>query len=144
MQENKIMNIKDAPQKVQEVAKLMETKEGILYHVQYGIVNKRWSKDFIDKIPHKSIQDLAIIYNVVFDAEGEIISGRITNELLKLRGITVEELVKAAWLNSPDVEVQSMEAVMREMCKEMGVPYEAHPDAPRQFVITNEKKCRGA
>lgn len=57
------------------------------------LVNTAAHKDFLSQVPHKEIEDLSIVYRVIFQRDEQIeLSMSVTNEMLKLMQISPDRL----------------------------------------------------
>lgn len=122
-------------------------KEFILGHVEYQLVNADRNAERLQGVPSKKIADLAALYRtVISNDERGTASFVVSNEMMKVTGISIEELDEAADRNTKNAGflVKSMQQVMAEM---MGMPEEmaeAMADGPQMFVLTNGRKTNGA
>ena len=114
------------------------------------VVSAERNAEFLENVPHKNMEDMAIVYRFVLDSSED---GRssilVTNKMLESYGITAEQLHKDAMEIAPEVRpavIQGMSEVMAEMlgveqAEMMGlVP---SPDEPI-FVATVPDKTQGA
>lgn len=122
-------------------------KEFILGHVEYQLVNADRNAERLQGVPSKKIADLAALYRtVISNDERGTASFVVSDEMMKVAGISIEELDEAADRNTKNAGflVKSMQQVMAEM---MGMPEEmaeAMADGPQMFVLTNGRKTNGA
>ena len=114
------------------------------------VVSAERNADFLENVPHKNMEDMAIVYRIVLDATDE---GRssilVTNKMLETYGITAEQLHADAMAIAPEVRpavIQGMSEVMAEM---MGAEQAEMlglgpmPDEPI-YVATVPDKVQGA
>ncbi len=114
------------------------------------VVSAERNAEFLENVPHKNMEDMAIVYRLVLDSSDE---GRssilVTNKMLETYGITAEQLHADAMAIAPEVRpavIQGMSEVMAEM---MGAEQAEMlglgpvPDEPI-FVATVPDKVQGA
>ena len=114
------------------------------------VVSAERNAEFLEGVPHKNMEDMAIVYRFVLDSSDD---GRssilVTNKMLENYGITAEQLHSDAMEIAPEVRpavIQGMSEVMAEMlgveqAEMMGlVP---SPDEPI-YVATVPDKTQGA
>ena len=114
------------------------------------VVSAERNAEFLENVPHKNMEDMAIVYRIVLDATDE---GRssilVTNKMLENYGITAEQLHADAMAIAPEVRpavIQGMSEVMAEM---MGAEQAEMlglgpiPDEPI-YVATVPDKVQGA
>ncbi|MBQ3795980.1 MAG: hypothetical protein II842_06800 [Butyrivibrio sp.] len=114
------------------------------------VVSAERNAELLESVPHKNIEDMAIVYRFVLDSSED---GRssilVTNKMLENYGITAEQLHNDAMEIAPEIRpavIQGMSEVMAEMlgveqAEMMGlVP---SPDEPI-FVATVPDKTQGA
>lgn len=122
-------------------------KQYILDHVEYQLVNADRNASRLEKVPSKKIADLAALYRTVIsnDQHGTA-SFVVTDEMMELAGISIEELDEAATRNTKNAgfSVKSMQQVMAEMMGMSEEMAEAMADGPQMFVLTNGRKTNGA
>lgn len=124
-------------------------------NVVFELVNTAQNEEMLKKMPHRGFQDLSLIYRGVLGIDGEEISSVVIhNGLAKVLGMKEEDLFKAAerntWRIFPPM-VESMDAVMREMYIEGGMPPQmadsmlgGTPLAQAMWIISNERRVGGA
>ena len=114
------------------------------------VVSAERNAELLDSVPHKNMEDMAIVYRFVLDTSEQ---GRssilVTNKMLDNYGITAEQLHADAMAIAPEVRpavIQGLSEVMAEM---MGAEHAEMlgltptPDEPI-FVATVEDKTQGA
>jgi len=83
------------------------------------VISLAGNEDYLANIPHHEIEDMAVIYRFVVEREDySLASIVVTNEQLKLYGITEEELHADALINAPKIRpavIQRMTDVINEM-----------------------------
>ena len=116
------------------------------------VVSAEVNKELLENIPHKNIEDMAVVYRFILKSDDD---GRasilVTNLILEKMGITAEQLHKDAMENAPKlkpVEIRGMSEVIAEMmgpekAQTMGiVPLE--PEEEKIFVASVPDKVHGA
>lgn len=110
--------------------------------VAYKLINTEQNQELLQKIPHKEILDLSMVfYIVVEDVGGTIL---IYNSHCDMWGIGLEDLVTAAEVNTPKIcplYFTPMKEVISEM---LGEDAEDIPDDVEMYILSNEKKVFGA
>ena len=112
------------------------------------VVSAERNADLLEKVPHKNMEDMAVVYRFVLDTDSE---GRgsilVTNQLMDNYGITAEQLHSDALQYAPVMRpavIQTMAETLLEMmgpeAKDM-IP--VLPDDPL-FVATVPDKIQGA
>lgn len=120
------------------------------------VVNKDANENMLENMPHKDMEDLAVIYQVALAGDDKgTATVNISNQILERYGIDLEELHDLAVENTEALRPASfrnMKEVMFEMFKEQGMPMDvsiedimAMPDdGMPMFVLTNDMKVHGA
>ena len=123
-----------------DISKLI-SKEFILDHVEFQLVNAASNKDYLQKAPNKKIMDLAALYKVKF----KNCSYLLTCEKMAIAGISVDELEKAAVRNTEKVGFikKTMAQVMAE---DLDMPEDVTEmkEEPKLYVLTNKRRENGA
>lgn len=112
------------------------------------VVSSERNANLLEKVPHKDMEDMAVVYRFVLDSDSE---GRgsilVTNQLMDNYGITAEQLHEDALKYAPVMRpavIQTMAETLLEMmgpeAKDM-IP--VLPDDPL-FVATVPDKIQGA
>ncbi len=114
------------------------------------VVSAERNAEFLENVPHKNMEDMAIVYRIILDSTDD---GRssilVTNKMLDTYGITAEQLHADAMAIAPEVRpavIQGMSEVMAEM---MGAEQAEMlglgpvPDEP-MYVATVPDKVQGA
>ena len=116
------------------------------------VVSAETNKEMLENVPHKNLEDMAIVYRFVLSSDEE---GRasilVTNQLLDSLGITPEQLHADALEIAPQIkpaEIRGMSEVMTEMmgpeqAEMMGIAPVA-PEDEQLFVATVPDKTHGA
>ena len=108
------------------------------------------NEDMLANIPHKQIEDLALVYrfSVGRDEHGQS-TILVKNDMLDRYGITAEQLHENAMLSAPQIEAPSMKTLFETTAEIMGEDFfelmgEVEPAMPGVYVCTNESKHHGA
>ena len=109
------------------------------------------NEEMLHNIPHKEVEDLAIVYRFsVAQEDSGIATILIKNDLLERYGITAEQLHTDACEFAPireQVSIKNMTEVLAEMMgPEFGDMLNEMPmgDGPAMYVATNDSKVNGA
>ncbi len=114
------------------------------------VVSAERNAELLETVPHKNMEDMAIVYRIVHDSSSE---GRssilVTNKMLDNYGITAEQLHADAMSIAPEVRpavIQGLSEVMAEMMgAEQAEMLGLGPKADEPiFVATVEDKTQGA
>lgn len=86
------------------------------------VIAAETNAEFLETIPHKDIEDLAVIYR--FDVHDIVSDGAsiiVTNQMLDNYGITAEQLHEDAMKNAPELRPIVIEGMAQVLAKQMGV-----------------------
>lgn len=127
------------------------SKEYILANVKFQLANAEKNQELIEGgAPYYKLLDLAGFYRCFISSDDNgSASFLVTGEMMKVAGITEEELAEAAMKNimADEYSIKSMFEVMMEMMgpeAAMMMPgVESEDDVP-MFVMTNKNKVQGA
>ena len=118
------------------------------------LINTEQNKQLLEKLPHRDIFDLSIVYRLVIDVnQNGMQSCLVDYKLAEKYGMDEQALYKTAKSYTKEVlppVVKDMNEVMREMLKKDGMPDEMIEEyisnAPDNimFVITNSMGVNGA
>ena len=117
------------------------------------VVSAEANADMLDKVPHKDMEDMAVVYRFEIDSNDD---GRatilVTNQLIETMGVTPEQLNADAMENAPELKpavIKGMSEVMAEMMgvstedlAMMGMPMD--PADEQMFVASVPDKIHGA
>lgn len=127
---------------------IFQGKEKILENVKYTLLNRKWNKTMLCKIPHKTVLDLIAVYELI--SKNGKFSCKITYEMMEKYGITIQELDEAAKKNKEEYIINNIFDAMISMfpdednkIKELEEAKEQCCDFP-QYVITCKSKIKGA
>ncbi len=116
------------------------------------VVSAETNKEMLETIPHKMMEDMAVVYRFVINSDED---GRssilVTNKMIENFGITAEELHADAMENAPQlkpVEIKGMTEVLAELmgveqAEMMGVGPVA-PEDEQMYVASVPDKVHGA
>lgn len=132
----------------------------ILPRVYLQIINPETNPEFIDTVPHREFNDLAVIYRFLVDIDSAgLQSCVITNDILKGigGGITEEQLFEAAFKNTPEFfkpTVKRIEDALIRGLEKDGAPQEiidmittardSTPVDERVYILSNDQEAFGA
>ncbi len=86
------------------------------------VVSAERNKDLLETVPHKDIEDMAVVYRFVLgDTQAGTGSILVTNQLLDNYGITAEQLHEDALKNAPEIRPLVIEGMGEVLAKQMGV-----------------------
>ena len=111
------------------------------------LINAEMNKDTLSVRPHKIIADLAVIYTILLDSDSEgSASVTVTNDILKLWGISVDELHEVSISNLKKVQHTTFKGMSEVMAEMMGINVEdmGMPEEDKMYVLTNRNKSFGA
>ena len=117
------------------------------------VVSVEANADMLDKVPHKDMEDMAVVYRFELDSNDD---GRatvlVTNQLIETMGVTPEQLHADAMENAPELKpavIKGMSEVMAEMMgmstedlAMMGMPMD--PADEQMYVASVPDKIHGA
>lgn len=117
-------------------------------NISMSLVNAKNNREMIANMPHRMVNDLAVIYRVNLpDIDGNKASAAVTYEIMKYLGYETreqleEQAVKYMKENDPPV-VKTMREMLIEMDPAFAdfLPEEAEDP---MYIITNRSKCNGA
>ena len=115
------------------------------------IVSSERNKNTLAGVPHKDIEDMAVVYRFVIGDTGSG-SGSIlvTNQMLENYGITAEQLHEDALKNAPEIRPLVIEGMGEVLAKQMGVEdlemlgLNIPPEQEQMFVASVEGNVHGA
>ncbi|MBP5265636.1 MAG: hypothetical protein J6Z06_02295 [Lachnospiraceae bacterium] len=115
----------------------------------YKVVSKVRNKELLEDVPHLDYLDLAVVFLCLFDQkEKETATILLHNSHLKLWKVTVEDLWKAASVNTPRLMpyvIQPMGDVLSEV---MGIPMDDELktilEFHRLYIVSNVPRVHGA
>lgn len=124
-------------------------------NIIFQLINTEQNHRLLDDVPHRSFQDLSIIYRWVVDTDRDSVASSIVhNSLAKQLGMTEEDLFKAASENTKRImspTIRTMSEVMRDIFTKDGMPdsmidmlVEEMPDEMQMYIIGNERGLNGA
>ena len=116
------------------------------------VVSAERNAALLETVPHKNIEDMAVVYRFIIDDIGEGTGTiLITNQMLENYGITAEQLHADAVENAPKnrpIVIKGMSEVLAEMMgvekAEMPGFYPIEPEDERIFVASVPDKLHGA
>ena len=118
--------------------------------IVYKVVNYRSNDKLLEQVPHKRILDLAVVFYCLLDNEyGRSATALIYNNNLKNWNVTIDDVYKAAFKNTPDLlhsKISSMAALFEKCGVNVdGEEVDLKDYVPSDmYVLTNESKLNGA
>lgn len=118
--------------------------------IVYKVVNYRSNEKLLEQVPHKRILDLAVVFYCLLDNEyGRSATALIYNNNLKNWNVTIDDVYKAALMNTPDLlhsKISSMAALFEKCGVNVdGEEVDLKDYVPSDmYVLTNESKLNGA
>lgn len=138
---------------VNSIAEFSAVKEKIFYK----LVNAEKNAALLQSVPHRSWQDLAVIYYISVPSEDaySVSSIMVNNEILALWDVSEHVLYENAHRNTPELfnaKIMCMTEVIKNMFQEMAGPeaemfggmLAASADIPQLYVATNDSHINGA
>jgi|GEM_PF-73869 len=122
-------------------------------YITCRLINQKDNAEFLKGVPHRPVEDLAVTYQLTVinynDGVGTI---KITNEIMRKWGISIEELNDLAIKNASRMypaTLRSMADVILELMKEDGAGENLlqgidKPRLEQMYVLTNENMLNGA
>ena len=118
-------------------------------NIYCSLVNEEMNKDLLQDVPHRKIEDLAIISRCRVGSEGSFI---VTNEMCSQLKMTPDEIIDQAKSNTLNevFECRSMTEVMRSIMESDGMPEEIideivmHEDQCPMYILSNKSGMDGA
>lgn len=130
--------------------------EAIKERLRAALVNSKENRQMLDQMPHIETEDLSLIFRLEFSMQDGCGTGsiKVTNELMKRWGVTVEQLQNVAFRNMQEADppvLADMESVMEESflgqkpnnLLENTEGFERDP-FEMMYVLTNTTKSQGA
>lgn len=117
-------------------------------NISMSLVNAKNNREMIANMPHRMVNDLAVIYRVNLpDIDGNKASAAVTYEIMKYLGYETreqleEQAVKYMKENDPPV-VKTMREMLIEMDPAFADFLPEESEDP-MYIITNRSKCNGA
>lgn len=117
-------------------------------NISMSLVNAKNNREMIANMPHRMVNDLAVIYRVNLpDIDGNKASAAVTYDIMKYLGYETreqleEQAVKYMKENDPPV-VKTMREMLIEMDPAFADFLPEESEDP-MYIITNRSKCNGA
>lgn len=122
--------------------------------IEPRLVNADENAERLVNLAHKDVEDLAVTYHVVLESnENGNASIAITNSILDVYGISVDELHEVAVenLNEKEVSLKGMDEVIKEMMVREGMDPDlidamipGNDDMEHMYVLSNNENFNGA
>lgn len=116
------------------------------------LVNAEKNRKRLENVPHRMINDLAIIYKIIFaEDENRIISGEVKTPLLQAWGINEKKLHELALKNTDRMfppTIRTINEVINDICeRNSSLSMASLPPLPREqqmYVVSNQNCVNGA
>ena len=141
-------------QKINFDTSLVTDFENVKDKIVCKVVNKDANEHMLENLPHKDMEDLAVIYQIALGGDGDgIATINISDQLLDGYGINKDELHDIAVQNTAEnrpASFRSMQEVIMEMMgasemASMGMDADMDMSGGMpMYVLTNEDKMHGA
>lgn len=124
-------------------------------NIVFQLINTEQNKDILEMVPHRSFQDLSIVYRLVVRAgEDGVFSSIVKNELSEIMGLTEEQLYELAYENTQRIfpsRIMPMQDVLRDLYLQTGIEEEIAelfevpiPLEETMWVLSNELRINGS
>lgn len=122
--------------------------------IYFRLANTGKNREYLEGMLHMGVLDLSIVFYVlVGESSSELVSVGIKEELLRLWGVPVEEVVAQAGKNTPRLfpaSVQTLTAALRSLLEETGGYGEVQPwenchvyGQEEPYIMSNTKGMNG-
>lgn len=115
------------------------------------VVSAERNKDLLETVPHKNIEDMAVVYRFVLgDSQAGVGTILVNNQMLDNYGITAQQLHEDAIRNAPEIRPLVIEGMAEVLAKQMGVEdlemlgLNIPPEQEQMFVASVEGNVHGA
>ena len=116
------------------------------------IVSAERNRNTLESVPHKEIEDMAVVYRFIISegALSGIGSILVTNQMLDNYGITADQLHEDALRNAPEIRPLVIEGMAEVLAKQMGATdlemlgFNIPPEQEQMFVASVEGNVHGA
>lgn len=112
-------------------------------NIIYTLINYERNKDFLKTVPHRRIEDLAVIYKILLpqnDSNGNMATITIRSELFELYDVSAEELHEAAEANMKKI----LPGTVRHISDIIGEDIFPMSGAMDLYVVSNVSGTYGA
>lgn len=136
---------------IQDFLDFNTIKDGIVYK----LINTEKNTELLENVPHMEFLDLSLIFQCTVTKEkNEKASILVHNAHLKLWDVTLDELYRAACINTPRLypfEIKSMKLIICDILREESPDtfdyehcIEELSDSAPIYVLSNKSKIKGA
>ena len=115
------------------------------------VVSAERNKDLLETVPHKNIEDMAVVYRFVLgDSQAGVGTILVNNQMLDNYGISAQQLHEDAIRNAPEIRPLVIEGMAEVLAKQMGVEdlemlgLNIPPEQEQMFVASVEGNVHGA
>ena len=114
-------------------------------HIIYRLINAVENKDFLKDVPHILYLDLAICFAAYYEqADGTAYSVTIHEDHAKMWGVTAEQLLEYARVNTPRLYPERSDSIVNVIRENFNDLAESYLEDCPMVVLTNKSKCNGA
>lgn len=121
-------------------------------NIIFRLVNKKMNEDLLGDVPHIEYMDLAIVFYYYIESMSGLngqASIMIHTRQLNCWGVSIDELMEAAVLNTPRILKISIDSILNELAhmNNMEVSQEdleGFDMGQYMYIVSNEKKLNGA
>ena len=116
------------------------------------VVSAERNKGMLETVPHKEIEDMAVVYRFIVGENGPAGVGSIlvTNQMLDNYGVSADQLHQDAIRNAPEIRPLVIEGMAEVLAKQMGIEdlemlgFNIPPEQEQMFVASVEGNIHGA
>lgn len=115
------------------------------------VVSAEKNAAILETVPHKEIEDMAVVYRFVLQDVGQGPSSiLVTNQMIENYGVSPEQLHEDAVKNAPEIRPMVIEGMAEVLAKQMGVEdvemlgLNMPPDQEQMYVASVEGNVHGA
>ena len=145
--ERALYNIPDVKKGLPDLEKYEDVKSRLVME----IISIEENKPMLENIPHKDLEDMAIIYRIdAKEIAGDGASIVVNNSLMEKYGLTLEQLHEDAMQSAPVVRPMVIEGMATVLAKSLGAEdigmlgLDIPPEQEQMFVATVKGNTHGA
>lgn len=117
--------------------------------IVYKVINYEKNKKLLEKVPHKKVLDLAVVFYCLLDQQTDgNATALVYHSHVQAWKVTEDDVYQAAVDNTPRLlasSIKPMSAIIREMMSQEVIEEECNDFASNEmFVLTNKTKINGA
>ena len=137
----------DSSGEVEQLAASISDWESIKYDIYPILLSTEENRELLENVVFTPMLDLSVIYVIRRETHGkDILSVKITRELMMSYEITPEQLHRQAMINmrKDGYEFLEMETLVRELLHMEGTEERQDSDRPEMYILTNAARSYGA